>query len=287
MGTEPKPTADGGHDRGRCAAPRQCSHFNEILHKYITPFSISHIAGRQGGNRLKKTEKTERRRRQRARRRGGAAPSLPPLAFRSSRRHYHSLNSIRHKPRDTRCRPQKVKGSRLRRPGPPPQTPASGSRRLTARAEFDRARTRRLERRPTCPASRPWRTCEQRRGGAHALPLTAHRLSAASGRPELALYCHSITTALHPQSRSDAEHGERPGDPRPRYADAQASGWVDYIGLDSPQGVYAALNKLWAQEPALLKGAPLVAGLVGKWTFARLVSGRLGCLLACSHVAMC
>ncbi|KAL4452346.1 hypothetical protein ABPG75_008008 [Micractinium tetrahymenae] len=71
-------------------------------------------------------------------------------------------------------------------------------------------------------------------------------------------------------SHADAQHGEREGDPRPRYAEAQASGWLDYIRLDTPQSTYTALNKLWAHQPVLLQGAPLVAGLVGRWSFQQL-----------------
>lgn len=83
-------------------------------------------------------------------------------------------------------------------------------------------------------------------------------------------------TALRPQHtavvcRRDAQHGEREGDPCPRYAAAQASGWLDYIRLDTPQSIYTALNKLWAHQPVLLQGAPLVAGLVGRWSFEQLV----------------
>lgn len=69
----------------------------------------------------------------------------------------------------------------------------------------------------------------------------------------------------------DAEHGEREGDPRPRYAEQLVSGWVDYVRLDTPQSVYTALNKLWAHQPVLLRGAPLATGLVGRWSFQQLV----------------
>ncbi len=69
----------------------------------------------------------------------------------------------------------------------------------------------------------------------------------------------------------DAQRGEREGDPRPRYSDAQVAGWLDYIRLDTPQSVYAALNKLWAHQPVLLQGSPLVAGLAGVWSFDQLV----------------
>lgn len=118
----------------------------------------------------------------------------------------------------------------------------------------------------------------------HALPAAllntcfGDRHTACSHAP------HLLTTH---RPRSDAEHGERAGDPRPRYAEAQAGGWVDYVRLDAPQGVYAALNKLWAQEPALLKGAPLVVGLVGKWTFERLVRVGGACEGRSSDVSLC
>jgi len=70
----------------------------------------------------------------------------------------------------------------------------------------------------------------------------------------------------------DALHGEREGDPRPRYAEQVADGWVDYISLDAPQSVYTALNKLWAHQAVLLRSTPLVAGLVGRWSFEQLAS---------------
>lgn len=65
------------------------------------------------------------------------------------------------------------------------------------------------------------------------------------------------------------------GLPPPRYGARVADGWVPYLRLDSAQNVYALLNTLWAQEPVLLQGAPLAAGLVGKWSFAQLVSCRV------------
>lgn len=91
-------------------------------------------------------------------------------------------------------------------------------------------------------------------------------------------------------SCSDAEHGERAGDPRPRYPEQLADGWVDYLRLDTPQGIYTMMNKLWAHQPALLRGAPLVAGLAGRWSFQHVVRRwvvlvglpRLRCLPTCS-----
>lgn len=72
------------------------------------------------------------------------------------------------------------------------------------------------------------------------------------------------------------------GGPPPRYREQQADGWVEYLKLDSPQNVYAALAKLREHQPALLQGTPLVAGLVGRWTFPHLVGwqtrGELGCV---------
>eukprot|EP00887_Chlorella_sp_A99_P002105 scaffold21.g2105.t1 len=69
----------------------------------------------------------------------------------------------------------------------------------------------------------------------------------------------------------DAQHGEREGDPKPRCAEGLAEEWAPYLTLDTPQSVYAALNKLWASEPVLLRGTPLVAGLAGRWSFQHLV----------------
>ena len=70
----------------------------------------------------------------------------------------------------------------------------------------------------------------------------------------------------------DAEHGEREGDPRPRYDEHHVdAAWVDYLRLDSPQSVYTALNTVWAHQPVLLRGTPLVTGLVGRWSFQHLV----------------
>ena len=92
----------------------------------------------------------------------------------------------------------------------------------------------------------------------------------------LATRCCSIkgphNTPPHPSHPCrDAEHGEREGDPRPRYAEQLAAGWVDYVRLDTPQSVYTALNKLWAHQPVLLRGTPLAAGLLGRWSFQQLV----------------
>jgi hypothetical protein len=70
----------------------------------------------------------------------------------------------------------------------------------------------------------------------------------------------------------DAEHGEQEGDPRPRFPEHIVDGWVDYIQLDTAQNVYRAVNKLLDHQPVLLRGTPLVAGLVGRWSFRHLVS---------------
>lgn len=80
----------------------------------------------------------------------------------------------------------------------------------------------------------------------------------------------SSPATCHPPC-SDAEHGERAGDPRPRYGEALCSEWVDYIRPDAPQSMYAALNKLWAHQPVLLQGTLLVAGLAGRWSLQQLV----------------
>lgn len=58
----------------------------------------------------------------------------------------------------------------------------------------------------------------------------------------------------------------------PRHGKVVSDGWVDYVRLDTPQSMYAVLNKLWAHQPVLLQGTPLVAGLVGRWSFQHLVS---------------
>lgn len=63
----------------------------------------------------------------------------------------------------------------------------------------------------------------------------------------------------------------RAGCPPPRYREQQVDGWVEYLKLDSPQNVYAALAKLRDHQPVLMQGAPLVGGLVGRWTFPHLV----------------
>ncbi|GAB4818813.1 hypothetical protein N2152v2_005859 [Parachlorella kessleri] len=47
--------------------------------------------------------------------------------------------------------------------------------------------------------------------------------------------------------------------------------WVDYITLDTAQNGYKALNKMWAGQPVLLRGTPLVSVLVGRWSLQQLV----------------
>jgi hypothetical protein len=88
----------------------------------------------------------------------------------------------------------------------------------------------------------------------------------------------------------DAEHGEREGDPKPRYSEHIDEEWLDYVMLDCAQSIYAALQKLWSDQPVMLRGSPLVAGLVGRWGFKRLVrtlsehhviNGRLPQCCAC------
>lgn len=86
-------------------------------------------------------------------------------------------------------------------------------------------------------------------------------------------------------SRRDAEHGEREGDPRPRFHGQLADGWVDYIRLDTAQNVYRTLNKLWTHQPVLLRGTPLAAGLVGRWSFQQLVSALLAACWWCCPAA--
>ena len=48
---------------------------------------------------------------------------------------------------------------------------------------------------------------------------------------------------------------------------------MDYVRLDTPQSVYRALNAMWGHRPVLLRGTPLVAGLVGRWGLQQLVGG--------------
>jgi hypothetical protein len=84
----------------------------------------------------------------------------------------------------------------------------------------------------------------------------------------------SPNRSVAPLPRRDAEHGEREGDPRPRFPEAAARGWVEYVELDSAQRVYRAINQMRAHQPVLLRGTPLVAGLVGRWSFRHLVSQR-------------
>lgn len=47
--------------------------------------------------------------------------------------------------------------------------------------------------------------------------------------------------------------------------------WVEYITLDTAQNVYSALKKLWASDPVMMRGTPLVAGLAGRWSLQHLV----------------
>ena len=85
-----------------------------------------------------------------------------------------------------------------------------------------------------------------------------------------------LDTTVRPlQEYRDAEHGEREGDPKPRYDEYMVEDWVDYIKLDTAQNGYRALNKMWAGQPVLLCGTPLVSGLVGRWSLQQLVSGVL------------
>ena len=109
-------------------------------------------------------------------------------------------------------------------------------------------------------------------GPSRCLPHPACLLVLLKLRPLLSPVRRRLPPRLPlPCLGSDAEHGERAGDPRPRYPPYLAGGWVPYIRLDAPQAAYAALNALWAHQPALLRSAPLVAGLVGRWTWAHLV----------------
>lgn len=66
---------------------------------------------------------------------------------------------------------------------------------------------------------------------------------------------------------SDAEHGEQQGDPPPRYNPSLVDKWVPYIPMDSPQNTYKALNEIYNRLPVLLRGTPLVAQAVSKWSF--------------------
>lgn len=78
----------------------------------------------------------------------------------------------------------------------------------------------------------------------------------------------------------DAQHGEKEGDPKPRYDDSMAEDWVEYIKMDTSPNIYRALNKMWAHQPVLMRGAPLVAGLVGRWSMQQLVGVLLAGLAA-------
>lgn len=76
----------------------------------------------------------------------------------------------------------------------------------------------------------------------------------------------------------DAQHGEKEGDPKPRYSDHIAAGWVPYITMDTAQSTYAALNQIWSHQPVLMRNTPLVSGLVGRWGLQPLVSA------CCEHM---
>jgi len=56
----------------------------------------------------------------------------------------------------------------------------------------------------------------------------------------------------------DSEHGERQGDPKPRFEHCFQADWLDYITLNSPQSVYSSINKIWSGTPTLLRSAPLL-----------------------------
>ncbi len=90
-----------------------------------------------------------------------------------------------------------------------------------------------------------------------------------------ATWLHEIRPELRWQEATclcrDAEHGEKEDDPKPRYDEYMAEDWVEYVKLDTAQNTYRALNKIWANQPVLLKGTPLVAGLVGRWGMQQLV----------------